>query len=253
MSQSLSIVIPVLNEEAEITNILSGARRYLDERGGDWEILVVDNASSDRTCERVQPFMSDARVRLLRNETNRGKGFSIRRGMLEARGDLRLMCDADCLVSLGSLPRMEEAAERFDVVVGSRVANGSSVAVQQPLRRRIVGFGFLALTRVVMGRLSRDVYCGFKLWRADAAVQVFTRVELDGWVFDAEALAIARRLGYSVREVGIEWSNRSDSRMSISGVLLPVVRELLSARQNVDRIAIAKAPPRKNVAAEVES
>lgn len=237
---SLSIVIPVLNEENEITRILSAATTQLQERRGDWEILVVDNASTDRTLERVEPFSTDKRVRVLRNETNRGKGYSIRRGMLEARGDLRLMCDADCVTSLKSLDRLEETAKECDVVCGSRLSSGAIVGRQQPIRRRIVGFGFLSLTRIVMGPLPRDVYCGFKLWRAETAVEVFERVHLDGWAFDAEALSMARRFGYSIKEVGIDWTNRPDSRLSIRDVLIPVTGELIAARRNVRRCAAVR-------------
>ncbi|MFZ0664208.1 MAG: glycosyltransferase, partial [Acidimicrobiales bacterium] len=95
--------------------MLSAATGQLQKRRGDWEILVVDNASTDSTLQRVEPFTADKRVRVLRNDTNRGKGFSIKRGMLEARGDLRLMCDADCVTSLNSLGRLEQAAEEYDV------------------------------------------------------------------------------------------------------------------------------------------
>jgi glycosyltransferase involved in cell wall biosynthesis len=239
MSPSLSIVIPVLNEEEEIVRILTGADTLLRQRDGDWEIIVVDNASTDQTCARVEPFLDDARFRLLRNDVNRGKGFSIRRGMLEANGDYRLMCDADCVTSLNSLSHLERALDEVDVAVGSRLSEGARVSRQQPVRRRIVGFGFLALTRIVMGPLPRDVYCGFKLWRGEVAQTVFERVHLDGWAFDAEALALARRLGFGVREVGIEWTNRPDSRLSIGNVLLPVVGELLAARRNVRRAAAA--------------
>jgi len=235
----LSIVIPVLDEEEEIVGILSGASKLLDGRGGEGEIIVVDNASTDRTCERVTPFLDDPRIKLLRNESNRGKGFSIRRGMVEAVGDLRLMCDADCVSSLSSLPDLEAALTDVDIAVGSRLSAGAKVDRQQPIRRRIVGFGFLALTRAVMGRLPRDVYCGVKLWRGEVAQTVFERVHLDGWAFDAEALALARRLGYGIGEVGIEWTNRADSRLSIRDVLLPVTGELLAARRNV-RKAVAE-------------
>jgi dolichyl-phosphate beta-glucosyltransferase len=233
--QSISVVIPVLNEENEIARILSAATERLDARGGEWEIIVVDNASTDDTVKSAEPFLDSAHVRLLRNETNRGKGYSIRRGMLEASGDLRLMCDADCVTSLASLETLERAAREVDVAVGSRLSDGARVSRQQPVRRRIVGFGFLALTRVVMGPLPRDVYCGFKLWRSEVAEVVFERVHLDGWAFDAEALAMARRFGYQIREVGIEWTNRPDSRLSIRDVLLPVTGELLAARRNVRR------------------
>lgn len=235
---SLSIVIPVLNEETEIARILSAATAQLEERGGEWEIIVVDNASTDDTVKRAEPFLDRKRVRLLQNEVNRGKGFSIRRGMLEATGALRLMCDADCVTSLASLSKLERATDQVDVAVGSRLSSGARVSRQQPIRRRIVGFGFLALTRVVMGPLPRDVYCGFKLWRAEVAQVVFERVHLDGWAFDAEALAMARRLGFQVREVGIDWTNRPDSRLTIRDVLIPVTGELLAARRNVRRAAL---------------
>ncbi len=236
MATSLSIIIPVLNEEVGISTMLKATITFLEERGPDWEVLIVDNASTDKTCERTEPFLEDERVRLLRNEANRGKGYSIRRGMLEATGDLRLMCDADCVTSLASLPHMERAMGAADVVVGSRVAKGAQVDRQQPPRRRLVGFGFLALTRLLLGPLARDVYCGFKLWRAEAADVVFERVHLNGWVFDAEALALARALGYRVEEVGIDWTDRPDSRLSIRNVLLPVVGELFAARRNVREV-----------------
>ncbi len=232
---TLSIVIPVLNEEDEIPVILAAAVAFLEERGGDWEIVVVDNASTDRTLERAAPFVDGQRVRLLENDSNRGKGFSIRRGMLEARGDLRLMCDADCVASLRSLPSMELLAGEAHVVVGSRLSAGARVTRRQPLRRRVVGVGFIALTRALMGKLPKDVYCGFKLWTAGCAEDVFEHVQLDGWVFDAEALAMARRMGYTVIETGIEWSNRPDSRLSIRDSLLPVLGELWAARRNVRR------------------
>jgi dolichyl-phosphate beta-glucosyltransferase len=239
-SPSLSVVIPVLNEENEIARILTATTALLEERGGEWEIIIVDNASTDQTEARAEPFLQGAQVRFLRNEVNRGKGFSIRRGMLEARGDLRLMCDADCVASLPSLAHMEVVAREIDVVVGSRLSEGARVSRQQSLRRRFVGVGFIALTRLAMGRLPRDVYCGFKLWGGEAAQAVFERVKLDGWVFDAEALAMARHMGFSIEEIGIEWGNRPDSRLSIREVLLPVVRELMEARRNVRRAPVGR-------------
>lgn len=240
MTLSISVVIPVFNEEAEIGRIVAGATAACARRGAEWEILVVDNASSDGTREALAPFLGE-NVRLLENERNRGKGYSIRRGMLAARGDLRLMCDADCVESLASLPRLEAAAVRSDVVVGSRTMTGAEVSRQQPLRRRLVGAGFILSSRLMLGPLPGDIYCGFKLWGAKAAEEVFGRSILDGWAFDAEALALARRLGFSVEEVGIAWCNRPDSRLSIRHVLLPVTRDLLRARRSVASVGRAGA------------
>jgi glycosyltransferase involved in cell wall biosynthesis len=239
---ALSVVIPVFNEEREIERILRAVPAALEPLVDDWEILVVDNASTDRTREAVAPLADGHRVRLIVNDANRGKGYSIRRGMLEARGQLRLMCDADCQPSLISLPRMVELAGHADVVVGSRVAEGSRVERQQPLRRRIVGFGFLALSHALLRPPARDIFCGFKLWRAEAAEAVFSRSRLDGWSFDVEALALAAALGYRVHEAGIVWVNRPSSRLSIGGTLAPALRELLAARRHVRAVAAERDP-----------
>jgi dolichyl-phosphate beta-glucosyltransferase len=242
---NLSVIVPVFNEEAEVARFLEALRERLDSLGGTYEVIVVDNASTDGTVGAVGPLADGASVRLLRNEANRGKGFSVRRGMLEATGAARLFCDADCGPSLVSLPAMLEAIEEVDVAVGSRVARGAHVERQQPLRRRLVGWPFIALTRGLRSEPSHDIYCGFKMWRAPAAEAAFARQQLEGWVFDAEALGLARRLGFSVREVGIEWADREGSKLSIPRVLVPAVRELLAARRSVrshTRVQPAVAP-----------
>jgi dolichyl-phosphate beta-glucosyltransferase len=236
----MSVVVPAYNEEQAIAGTLVALRDRLDDSGRPYEILVVDNASADATVQRAEAVGGP--VRVLRNEVNRGKGYSVRRGMLEASGQVRLLCDADCAPSLESLPRMLAALEDADVAVGSRLAAGAEVGRTQPLRRRLVGWPFIALTRLLLTEPTRDVYCGFKLWRAVAAQAVFSRQQLDGWVYDAESLAMARRLGYRVREVGIVWVNREASKLSIARTLGPAVRELLAARRSVRGQARAQGP-----------
>jgi dolichyl-phosphate beta-glucosyltransferase len=230
---SISVVIPVYDEAAEIANIVRAVGDALEARAGEFEIIVVDNASEDETVDRLQPFLADRRIRLLRNEQNMGKGFSVRRGMLEANGDLRLMCDADCAPSLVSLPKMEAKLADCDIVAGARNAPSSEVGRQQPLRRRAASIGFILLCRAVMSEPLKDVFCGFKLFSAAAAEDVFSRARIDGWAFDAEALAIARRLGYRVRPCGIAWVNRPGSRLSIPRVVVPVLGELVAARRHL--------------------
>jgi dolichyl-phosphate beta-glucosyltransferase len=230
---SISVVIPVYNEAAEITNIVRAVGDVLRARGGDYEIIVVDNASEDDTVERLKPLLADKHVRLLANEHNMGKGYSVRRGMLEATGDRRLMCDADCAPSLESLPKMEAMLTDCDIVAGARNAPTSEVGRQQPLRRRAASIGFILLCRAVMSEPLKDVFCGFKLFTAAAAQDAFSRAQIDGWAFDAEALAIARRLGYRVRPCGIAWVNRPGSRLSIPRVVVPVLGELVAARRHL--------------------
>jgi dolichyl-phosphate beta-glucosyltransferase len=239
----LSVVVPAYNEAAGIVATLEQIARHLDAEGRDWELLVIDNASTDGTPERIEAQLVDPRVRLLRNDSNRGKGYSVRRGMLAARGQLRLHCDADCAASLASLPAMFAAIEAgADVVAGSRLAPGANVGRRQPLRRRIVGRSFVDLCRLVLREPTRDLFCGFKLWRAPAAEAAYGRTRLDGWTFDAETLAMARALGFDVREQGVVWSDRPGSRLSMARVLVPVVVELVGARRHVRREAARAAP-----------
>jgi dolichyl-phosphate beta-glucosyltransferase len=241
---SMSVVIPVYNEEQEITAIVPAVRDVLQARGADWEILIVDNASTDRTVERVRELSQDPRIRLIRNDTNRGKGYSVRRGMLDASCELRLMCDADCTPSLASLPAMEQLIAGADIVAGARNAADSRVERYQPIQRRAASLGFIFLCRRVMGEPLRDIFCGFKLFRAEAAEDVFSRVRIEGWAFDAEALAIARGRGYRVVPCGIVWSHRPGSRLSITKVAIPALRELVAARAHI-RAQTAAAPNRQ--------
>jgi dolichyl-phosphate beta-glucosyltransferase len=233
----MSVIVPAYNEERVIAVTLEALREWLEGTNHPYEIVVVDNASTDGTAEAVRPFVEGGRVRLLVNDANRGKGYSVRRGMLDTTGSLRLLCDADCAPSLASLGAMVEASHDAHVVVGSRVAPGAEVGRGQPFRRRLVGWPFIALTRLLLLEPTHDVYCGFKLWHGVAADAVFSRQTLEGWTFDAEVLALARRLGYRIHETGIVWADRDGSRLSIREVLLPVVRELLAARRNVRRHA----------------
>jgi len=232
----ISIVIPAYNEERGITSALSSVSSWLADRSGSYEIIVVDNASEDRTVECVQALADGERIRVLRNASNYGKGYSVRRGMLDASAPLRLHCDADCVPCFSSLPLMLRLAEQNDVVVGSRLAAGARISRRQPLRRRIVGRTFVDLCRLLLHEPTRDLFCGFKLWREEAALATYSRTQLDGWTFDAEALAVARALGYRLRETGIAWDERQGSRLSMPRVLVPVLRELLQARRDVRRL-----------------
>jgi len=250
----LSVVVPAYNEAPGIAATLRSVGGALARLDVDYEILVVDNASPDGTADAVEA-LGDPRVRTLRNAADLGKGASVRRGMLEARGHLRLHCDADCGPSVEALPRMLALAAERDVVVGSRLAPGAAVGRRQPVRRRIAGRTFGILCRLVLREPTRDLFCGFKLWRAEAAEAAYRATSLTGWTFDAEVLAMARALGYSIVETGIPWTDRAGSRLSMARVVVPVTRELLRARSRVRaaRARTAPAPAGPAVAEAAES
>jgi len=237
----LSVVIPAYNEALGIRATVLALRAGLDRLGLEHEILVIDNASTDATIAEVEA-VADEHVRVLRNPRNLGKGGSMRRGMLEARGELRLHCDADCAGSLPALPRMLELIEGgADLVVGSRLAPGADLGRRQSLPRRVMGRSFVTLCRILLRERTTDLFCGFKLWRAEAAEPSYRLSKLDGWTFDAETVAMARALGFRIAELGIPWQDREGSRLSMARVLVPVTRELLAARRTVREAAASEA------------
>ncbi len=232
----LSAVVPAYNEAAGIAATVHALLAELERQRLTHDVIVVDNASTDGTVAAVEA-LGDERVRVLRNPRNLGKGASLRRGMLEAGGALRLHCDADCASSLPALGRLLARVEHADVVVGSRLAEGAQVGRRQPIRRRIAGRAFVGLCRRALDEPTRDLFCGFKLWRAEAAEAAFGASGLDGWVFDAETLALARALGYRIAEVGIPWEDRAGSRLSMPRVIVPVTRDLLAVRRRVRAVS----------------
>ena len=212
----LSIVIPAYNESADIEATLGAAVACFDDLGVDGEVLVVDDGSRDDTVELVARFAETyPAVVLLRNERNRGKGHSVRRGVLEARAEWILFADADESTPFSEAGKLLAVLRSgaADVAIGSRALKESDVARPQPWLRRVMGWVFRQLVRLLVMRGLRDTQCGFKAFRRGAARDVFPRQTLDGFAFDVEVLFIARRLGYRVVEVPVRWLDSHDSRV----------------------------------------
>jgi dolichyl-phosphate beta-glucosyltransferase len=211
----LSVVIPAYNEAARLPATLAAIKRFLDGASLSHEILVVDDGSSDDTSARAQAALPGG-VRVLRNETNRGKGFSVRRGMQEATGARRLMSDADLSTPIQELPRlMQKLDEGFDVAIASRALPGAQVVVHQPYFRENVGRLFNLMAQALLLPGLQDTQCGFKLWSGAAAREGFARARIDGFSFDVEVLYLARRRGRRIAEVPVTWRNDAASRVTL--------------------------------------
>jgi dolichyl-phosphate beta-glucosyltransferase len=212
---ALSIVIPAFNEAARIQRTIEAVRAYCMDLRSAWEVIVVDDGSRDSTAERVRAL--DARplvIRLLTNAANRGKGYSVRRGVLEATAPRILMSDADLATPIEELEKLAAWVDRgFEVVIGSRDLPDSVLDPPQPLVRRILAWAFRAFRRRLLLPEIRDTQCGFKLFRRETARALFERATIDGWAFDCEVLAIAEKLGYRVKEVGVVWRHDRESRV----------------------------------------
>lgn len=211
----LSIVVPTFNEEARITACVERLREALPSLVPSWEILVADDGSQDRTREVVEALAAgDPRVRLL-SLPHRGKGSAIRHGLLAAHGDWRFIADADLAMPPDQLQRFLDCRDRTGaaIVIGSREAAGSR-RVDEPLTRHLIGRAFNWLVRLVAVPGITDTQCGFKLLSAAAVQTIGPLMSIDGFAFDVEMLALARRHGFDVREVGVTWHGDQDSRVA---------------------------------------
>lgn len=228
----LSIVIPAYNEESRLPDTLATILDYLERQCYEWEIIVADDGSADATVAVAQDIadQSGANFRVL-DLPHRGKGWAVRNGMLSARGQYRCLCDADLSMPIAHLTRLLPADEfdGADIAVGSREAAGSQ-RVGEPLRHHLRGRVFNAIVRLLAVPGIADTQCGFKVFSARAAQALFPLQTIDGFCFDVELLFLARRLGFSITEVGIEWHWRAESKVNFLRDTYRMVRDLLLIR-----------------------
>jgi dolichyl-phosphate beta-glucosyltransferase len=228
----LSVIIPAHNEERRLPPTLAAVNAFLERQAYDSEILVVENGSQDLTSVVTEAFAADHdRVRLL-HEAGPGKGRAVRRGMLEAHGQFRFMCDADLSMPIEEVAKfLPPVREDYDIAIGSREAPGAR-RFNEPTYRHVQGRVFSSLVKWLALPGFEDTQCGFKCFRAAAARDVFSVQAFDGWSFDVEVLYIARKRGYRIVEVPIDWYYRSESRVNPLRDPLRMLRDIVLIRRN---------------------
>jgi dolichyl-phosphate beta-glucosyltransferase len=216
----LSIVIPAYNEERRLPSTLDAIFAWLARSSfADTEILVVDDGSTDDTAALVEGRMlQESRLRLIRNPGNRGKGYAVRHGMLQAKGEWILFSDADLSAPIEELPRLLSAAQasRAFVAIGSRALDRSLIGVHQSPWREWSGILFNRIMRLATGLPFADTQCGFKLYHRDAARRIFPLQRLDGFSFDVEDLFVAKSLGIATLEVPVRWNNVEGTKVGMT-------------------------------------
>ena len=227
-----SVVIPAYNEAERLPRYLDEIVAYFDKRGEPYEVLVVDDGSSDGTTERLQTRRADhPAINAITFPNNRGKGRAVRAGMTTARGDLRLMADADGATPIGELARLEAAIDRgADVAVGSRARPDGAVVRHTRLHRRLVGNAFNLVVRGLGVSDVVDTQCGFKLFRGRVAEDLFAALRTEGYGFDVELLLRAQRRGYRIQEVPINWADQPGSKVGVLRHGPGMLREIVVAR-----------------------
>lgn len=230
----LSIVIPAYNEGARIEGALERVSSCIAARGWDAEVLVVDDGSRDDTAAIVHRWMLDnPRLHLIQNPGNKGKGYSVRNGMLQAAGEIVMFTDADLSAPMEEAERLIAAlADGADVAIGSRWLDRTRQTIHQPLYRQFFGRCFNWITRTVMGLPFKDTQCGFKAFKRSAAQTIFRLQTIERWGFDPEILFIARKLKYVVREVPVTWGHDERSRMSYLKDGIKMLEDMAKIRAN---------------------
>lgn len=232
--KSLSVIIPAYNEAERLPPTLAALAAYFAAQDRAVEVLVVDDGSSDGTATvPLRPAGAPQHItwRMLKNDGNRGKGFSVRHGMMAATGDRLLFTDADLSAPISELPRLEAALDRgADIAIGSRRQRELILAHQSWFREN-AGRVFNGIVRMSLGLPYVDTQCGFKLFTREAALAVFPQQRIEGWGFDPEVLWLARRMGYEIAEVPVAWSHADGAKIRMMRDSLGMFREVLAIRR----------------------
>ena len=228
----LSIVIPAYNEESRIEPTVREIVAYCRQRGGAFELILVDDGSRDGTSAVGHSLCQEfSELKLIRLPGNHGKGYAVRTGVVNAVGRKILFADADGATPISELERLEAALlAGADVSVGSRALRAEGVQVQAKLYRHLIGRTFHQLVQWLANAGVQDTQCGFKLFRSSAAQDLFSRMRMNGFSFDVELLVMARRRGYRVAEVPVNWTHRPGSKVRLTIDSLHMAADLFRIR-----------------------
>jgi len=232
----LSVIIPAYNEEKRLPKTLREINNYLKKQIYTSEIIVVSDGSSDRTVEKVKNLMPEIEnLKVLEFKERLGKGFGVKQGIFEAKGEYRIFTDADNSTSIDQVEKMwPEFEAGYDIVIGSRDIKGAVLSVPQPwIRKVILGGGFKLVRKIIIGLWEiKDTQCGFKGFKEKAAQDIFSRIFIRHFGFDPEVLVIAKKLGYKIKEIPITWVNDAQSKVKFKS-MVKMLFETFKIKQNL--------------------
>ncbi len=233
----ISAVVPIFNEEPVLRASLQQIASFLQARApGGFEIIAVDDGSADRSLAILHELQGALPLKVLENTINLGKGAAVRRGMLEAAGEVVFFTDADLSTPLAEFERFRARLEEgAGVVIGTRKHAQADIRTPQGRLRTAMGLGYTQVVNRLLGVAFSDYTCGFKLFTRAAAQAIFALSLVDGWSFDAEILFLARRLGFAVAEIPVTWEDRPNSKVRLVRDTARSFAELLAIRLNAAR------------------
>lgn len=248
MKPYLSVIIPAYNEAKRLPLTLIDIEKHLSRVDYSYEIIVVDDGSKDATEEVVRRLSHLIKnLRLIDNKENHGKGWVVRQGMLEAKGEIRLFTDADNSTSIDQFSKMiPYFNEGYQVVIGSRDIEGAQLVPPQPWYKRLGGDAGNIIIQCLLLPGMWDTQCGFKAFTEEAAKKIFSLAKIDGWAFDVECLILAKKLGYKIKEIPVVWVNNPFSYVKLSSYL-QVLWEVFKIKWRIitNKYQISKSPTAK--------
>lgn len=233
--RELSIVIPAYNEEKRIEKTLVGVIGYCKNNFDKFEIIVVDDCSKDTTSQIVSKYGKNKKnnVKILRNEVNKGKGYSVKKGILTAKYPLVLFSDSDLATPINELGKLVGYINQgYDIVIASRNLKESDIKVKQPFYRQLMGKTFPLLVNLLVLRGIKDTQCGFKLFKTDAAKKIVKLQTLARFSFDVEILYIAKKLSYKIKEAPVVWIDKEGSKVRLIRDSFRMLVDLFRIRWN---------------------
>ena len=230
----LSVIVPAYNEEKLIKSTLIEIENFLSAQIYNYEIVVVDDGSKDKTFSIIERLRSDFKnLIIIKNDKNRGKGYSVKKGILSAKGKFRLFMDADNSTSIDQfasfIPSLEDG---YDIAIGNRALKNSKIKKRQPFYKELFGNIGNKLIRLFAVSKISDTQCGFKCFSSKSAQNIFSKLTIDRWGFDIEILAVANQLGYKVKAVPVVWKNRKKTRARNIDYLF-TLKELVQIKINL--------------------
>lgn len=228
----LSVIIPAYNEEKRLGDSLIRISQYLEKRYKEYEIIVVNDGSSDRTRQIAEGLKRQIQnLRIISNSKNMGKGYSVKRAILSSKGDIILFTDADLSTPIGELEKLKNAIEEeCDIAIGSRASKESIILKRQSPLREYMGKTFNLLVHLILMKGIKDTQCGFKLFKRKTALEIFPRQKINGFAFDTEILYLAKKLGYKISAVPITWLNSPNTRVKLLFSSLNMFLELIKIK-----------------------
>lgn len=230
----LSVILPVFNEEKRIRR-LNQIIAYLRKQKYSWEVIVVDDGSTDKTKRILKLLSRNFKFNLLSHSLNVGKGFAVKTGMLKARGKYRLFLDVDLSTPINELKKFLPFLKEYDIVIGSRKLKTSTLATRQPLLREYLGKVFTLLSQQILDMNISDFTCGFKIFSRRSAEQIFIRQKINKWGFDPEILYIGKIKKYFIKEVPVYWENDPSTKVKFPHDIVNSLTELIRIRLNDKR------------------